>query len=132
MRIATSKSSAVRARISLMGGAYRPRGRTILPMLLCLSWTAACSRPAGVRSAEDSSQHSAPFREAEEAVAHAETSTAQEDGSASGVGIPFRDAQNLPIGTLLTVRLQNPISSDPRADNRTFLALVDEPIVIEG
>lgn len=158
-----------------MGGVLRPRGRTILPVLLCLSW-AACSRPAGVRSADgggaQATEHSAPFREGDEPAPHPETAGSQEDAAGSEAGVPFHDSQSLPAGTLLTVRLKNAISSDlpgpdsassnpPGSDppgvdhpisdrsgsdypnsnhpnsnqpgaNGKFLALVDEPVIVEG
>lgn len=116
-----------------MGGVLRPRGRTILPVLLCLSW-AGCSRPAGVHPSESdpqSSQHPAPFRDGTVPVPHSEVSTAQEDGTA-GSGVPFHDSESLPVGTLLTVRLDNPINSDPPGAPGTFVARVDDPIVVEG
>jgi hypothetical protein len=47
-------------------------------------------------------------------------------------GLPFHDSQNLPAGTLLTVRLKHPISAQNPAANGTFEALVDEAVVIEG
>jgi hypothetical protein len=38
----------------------------------------------------------------------------------------------LPVGTLLTVRLKNPISADNPGPSATFEAVLDEPVVIEG
>jgi hypothetical protein len=118
-----------------MGGVLRPRGRTILPVLLCLSW-AGCSRHAGVRSTEDgavqATQHPAPFREGDDATPHSETAEAQDYRSVSDSGVPFRDSQSLPAGTLLTVRLKTPICSDPPGANSKFVALVDDPIIVEG
>src|SRR5207248_10256820 len=46
--------------------------------------------------------------------------------------LPFRDPQTLPAGTLLTVRLKNPVSAENPDADRTFQAVVDQPIVIEG
>jgi hypothetical protein len=115
-----------------MGG-VRPRGRTILPVLLCLSW-AGCSRPSGVRTADSSTQatqNPAPFRNGDDSTPHPEIAAAQNDAAVSEPGVPFRDSQSLPAGTLLTVRLKNPICSDPPGTGK-FLALVDEPVVVEG
>ena len=47
-------------------------------------------------------------------------------------GLPFHNSQSLPAGTLLTVRLRNPISADDPGANARFEAVVDEPVVIEG
>jgi hypothetical protein len=47
-------------------------------------------------------------------------------------GLPFQDSQNLPAGTLLTVRLKNPITAENPDANLVFEAVVDESIVIEG
>jgi hypothetical protein len=117
-----------------MGGALRPRGRTILPVLLCLSW-AGCSRHSGVRSSDGGTAqatHSTPFREGDDATPHSETAEAQDDRSAFDPGVPFHDPESLPAGTLFTVRLKNPICSDPPGASSKFIALVDEPIVVEG
>jgi hypothetical protein len=47
-------------------------------------------------------------------------------------GLPFGDRQSLPVGTLVTVRLKNPILTDNPAFSRTFDAVVDEPVLAEG
>ena len=47
-------------------------------------------------------------------------------------GLPFHDSQNLPAGTLLTVRLKYLIAAQNPAANGTFEALVDEAVVVEG
>jgi hypothetical protein len=115
-----------------MGKVFRPRGRTILPLMLSL--LAGCSRPAGVRSGAETSQQTAPFHEGEYADTRPETVPTSYDSTGSESGVPFRDSQSLPVGTLLTVRLKDAINSDhlPSGANSTFTALVDEPIVMEG
>jgi hypothetical protein len=120
-----------------MGGAFRPRGRTILPLLLSL-FCAGCSRPSEPRggdTAGQADQHPVPFRAGDDRVAADPglvTTGAADDGTGSEAGVPFHDSRNLPAGTLLTVRLENSISPDTPGASRTFVALVDEPIVIEG
>ena len=47
-------------------------------------------------------------------------------------GLPFHNSQNLPAGTLLTVRLKHPISTESPGNDGTFEAIVDEPVVVEG
>jgi hypothetical protein len=115
-----------------MGRVFRPRGRTILPLLLSL--LAGCSRPAGVRSGAETSQPIVPFHEGEDGDLHPDLTTTSADSVVSESGVPFHDSQSLPIGTLLAVRLKDAINSDhpPSAANSTFTALVDEPIIIEG
>jgi hypothetical protein len=116
-----------------MGGGLRPRGRTILPLLLTL--LAGCSRPGGVRDGAAIAQPTAPFRDIDDPDPHPEVATIP---SGSDRGVPFHDSQDLPVGTLLTVRLRDPIHSNlPWATSgtgsgSTFVAQVDEPIVIEG
>jgi hypothetical protein len=109
----------------------RPRGGTILLLLLVLSWM-GCSRP-GSQGAADAGQHQVPFREGgqSETAGLGSTVSAAEKGAAE-TGIPFRDPQSLPAGTLLAVRLKDPISSTSSGAISTFAAIVDEPIVIEG
>ena len=110
----------------------RPRGGTILLLLLTLSWM-GCSRP-GSQGAADAGQHQVPFREGgqSETAGLGSTVSAAEKGSESEAGIPFRDPQSLPAGTLLTVRLKDAISSTSSGAPSTFAAVVDEPIVIDG
>ena len=46
--------------------------------------------------------------------------------------LPFHDSNSLPAGTLLTVRLKNPISAEIPDANLAFEAVVDEPVAVEG
>jgi hypothetical protein len=110
----------------------RPRGGMFLLLLLALPWM-GCSRP-GSQGAADAGQHQVPFREGgqSETAGLGSTVSAAEKGSESEAGIPFRDPQSLPAGTLLTVRLKDAISSTSSGPPSTFAAVVDEPIVIEG
>ncbi len=120
----------------------RPRLLTLLrAMLLALLGAASCARPGGPPSDEGAAhadQHQVPFEAGDAATpGHPdEFSTAKgtnaNSGSNSGAGLPFHDTQNLPAGTLLTVRLKNPISADNSGSNSTFDAVVDEPVVVAG
>jgi len=111
----------------------RPQGLTIGLLSLCLLWGPGCARPAAGPQTGDASTHAdphqVPFHDGDgtTAVRPAETASAQPE-----TGLPFHDSQNLPAGTLLTVRLQNPISADNPGANSRFEAVVDEPVVIEG
>jgi hypothetical protein len=67
-------------------------------------------------------------------------SAASSEGAASAVpdpakadpGLPFRDGENLPAGTMITVRLQKDLTADNPDSSTTFDAVVDHAIVVEG
>lgn len=117
----------------------RPRSRTIWPVMPLLLLAVSCSRPDGWRSddsAAQAGQHPAPFQDGT-ANATSHVSAATPDHANTEAGLPFRDDQSLPAGTLLTVRLKDPISAENPASNRTaasgtFEAVVDEPLVVNG
>jgi hypothetical protein len=114
-----------------MGTAFRPRRRTILPVLLCLSWAGCSSRSSSIQSATPApAGHPTPFHNGDDTVEAASRPDAAplENAAAS---IPFADAQSLPAGTLLTVRLKNPINAASTKTGVTFEAVVDEPVVVE-
>jgi hypothetical protein len=54
-----------------------------------------------------------------------------QDGAGPPRDVPFHP-RNLPVGTLLSVRLNDAISADGRRAGETFTATLDEPIVIDG
>lgn len=107
--------------------------------LLVLSLAAACSR----RSDFDAAGRSPSSRQ-QEVPFHSQAGS----GSAEGMGddsgsprhpkneadLPFRlpSSQTLAAGTLLTVRLQAPIATANRGASRTFAAVIDDPVVIDG
>jgi hypothetical protein len=103
-------------------------------MLLALLWGLGCARPTGLQTDEGSAhadQHQLPFHDDElTPVAHPDAGPAVPGNP--GAGLPFHDSQNLPAGTLLTVRLKHPISAQNPATSGTFEALVDEAVVVEG
>jgi hypothetical protein len=111
-------------------------GLTIWPMLLALLWTAGCARPAGLpsnASAAPADPHQVPFHDRDGAPARpGDASATQDNGPNAETGLPFHDPQNLPAGTLLTVRLMDPISAENPSANGTFEAIIDEPVVVEG
>jgi hypothetical protein len=47
-------------------------------------------------------------------------------------GLPFRDDDSLPAGTLLTVRLKSAVAADSPGASGTFEAVMEDPVVIEG
>jgi len=105
--------------------------------VLALTFSASsCSRPAGLRP-EDSAQadqRDVPFQ----STASASSASTEKTPASSAKGIkaesapPFRDAPDLPAGTLITVRLKNDLSSDYAGESLTFGAVVDEAVQVEG
>jgi hypothetical protein len=107
----------------------------LLAMSLALFFTAGCARPAGPQSdgaTVHAEPHPVPFHNGEGTTPRHDSHTTQEIGSNPETGPPFHDPANLPVGTLLTVRLKTPISAENPGAHGTFEALVDEPVVIEG
>ena len=115
----------------------RPHGLTIGLVLLSLLWGLGCARPDGPPTSDTSSQadpHQVPFQNGKGTAAAqpGQTATPLDNGLNPETGLPFHNSQSLPAGTLLTVRLRNPISADDPSANARFEAVVDEPVVIEG
>lgn len=113
-----------------------PRGLTIGTIVLALLWVAGCAPPGGLQSGDGTSeadQHQVPFHDGDGRPSRpGDSSAAQENGLKPETDLPFQDPQNLPAGTLLTVRLKNSISAENPDTNGTFEAVVDQPVVIEG
>jgi hypothetical protein len=107
----------------------------LLTMLLALLGTAGCTRPAGPQS-DDAALHAdqppVPFHEQGATARQGDSPATQESGRSAESGLPFHESQNLPAGTLLTVRLKTPVAAENPGANGTFEAVVDEPVVIEG
>ncbi len=119
----------------------RPLGLTIGLVLLSLLWGLGCARPDGPQTGDASAQadpHQVPFHDGKGTAAAqlGQTAPPADNGLNNGLnpetGLPFHNSQSLPAGTLLTVRLRNPISADDPGANARFEAVVDEPVVIEG
>jgi len=114
------------------------RGLTIAITLLSLLGAVGCAPPGGLQSGEDATpagQQQIPFHEGGGRQSHpGNPSTAQDSGNDAKpeTDLPFHDPQNLPAGTLLTVRLKNPISAEHPDATATFEAVVDQPILMEG
>jgi hypothetical protein len=109
--------------------------------LLALTVAAGCSRPAPVQSAPESRsdpQSSLDGRDQDHVDQNSPANPGQQaPGDAAsltngdGVGAPV-DSHSLPTGTLLTVRLDKPISAGSPDATGTFEAIVDEPVVVNG
>lgn len=108
----------------------------VLPtMLLALLSLAGCESPAGPQTdsgAAHADPHQVPFHEGEKPPGPGDASASQDSAPNPAPGLPFRDAQNLPAGTLLTVRLKNPISTENPGSHAKFEGVVDEPVVVAG
>jgi len=110
----------------------RPHGLTIWLLrsltLIALAGTVACARPAGLQR-DDTAAHAdpptVPFHEAA-------ASATSDNPLNSQTSLPFQDSNSLPAGTLLTVRLKEPISAEIPDANLAFEAVVDEPVAVEG
>jgi len=116
----------------------RPQGRIIWPLLLgtllLSSLFVGCSNSSGTPSdnpAATADQHQVPFHDSASASSGAADSAASQESSPQ-TGLPFEDSQNLPIGTLLTVRLKDPVSAEDSGRGSTFEAVVDKPVIVEG
>jgi hypothetical protein len=113
----------------------RPRGLAALFMLLSVG---ACSRPTAWQAGDhpaQADQHPVPFHDGDEAApANSSEGNAPPTHQAGNpeTRLPFSDPENLPAGTLLTVRLRNPISTDMLGARETFDAVVDEAVTVEG
>jgi hypothetical protein len=117
-------------------------GRTICLLLLSFGW-AGCSGPGSAHRNEGA--RPIPFRDGDQTVApaavQAASSPSAADASSQNGDVPFRDSESWPAGTLITVKLSNPVlSADVDSDGKpgggshagSFEALVDDPVVIEG
>jgi hypothetical protein len=105
------------------------RSRIIWPLLLA-PLLVGCTDSSGTQADSATSQHPVPFHESDTGSGVVGTAAAQEANSTTG--LPFQDSQNLPVGTLLTVRLKDPVSANDAGSGSTFEAVIDKPIVVDG
>jgi hypothetical protein len=129
-----------------MGKHWRLRCGLLLTLVV-LGLASACSRPVGLQGSVDSHEpdpQSVPFRQGSDTSAmsnsgphagaqRAGTKDEDENDPAAARGVPFKASSRiLSAGTLLTVRLESSLSSAKLDMGRTFVAVVDEPVVIGG
>ena len=103
--------------------------------LLFLVLLTGCSRPVGAdQPPAQTSQHQVPFENGTTGTStNPHASSAAPDSAARGeTGLPFRDDQSLPAGTMLTVRLKRPIAAGSAGPSSTFEGVVDEPLIVDG
>jgi len=104
----------------------RMSGYMLLPILACaLLLPNACSRllPLPSDQTVDAGNQSGTLRPI---TVRANEAPAQPSAP------PFHEAQNLPAGTLLTVRLKHPVAATNSVTDASFEATVEEPVVVEG
>jgi hypothetical protein len=108
--------------------------RLLLPLLAFVLWEAGCSRPGGSDAAALQPSPQVPFRAGgAQAVTSADSALAvPEQVPNAPNAVPFHDPQSLPAGTLLTVRLKVPISSDSVRTSSTFEAEIEDPVAVDG
>lgn len=114
----------------------RSQSLTVGAILLSMLWAVGCAPPGGLQSGEGApqvDQNQVPFHDVEGKSAHPGDSPAdQGKGEEPEAKLPFQDPQNLPAGTLLTVRLKNSVSANNPGLSGAFDAVVDQPVMIEG
>lgn len=107
----------------------RTKGHWIWPIAIILAGGVACSRQLDLPTEEATPQtDQAPFRDVA-STGHNETSAHFGDLASKPAGIPFRDSQYLPSGSLLNVRLKAPITA---GENSSFEGVIEEPVVVKG
>lgn len=116
---------------------FWPLRRRVIPLALLTLALTGCSKPA-VFHADDgrAGDPKVPFHQDGSAPdtpgdSHDRNPGRNQDADA---GLPFDNsaAASLPAGTLLTVRLENPLSSSKADVNAGFSAIIEVPIVVEG
>jgi hypothetical protein len=122
------------------------RGFGLQLTLLILALASGCSRPVGLQGGADGSQpdpQGVPFHPDSDTGAvgssgpHAEAQRAgsnqSESDPAAARGVPFKPySQFMAAGTLLTVRLESSVASARLDVDKTFVAAVDDSIVVDG
>src|ERR1700687_1771422 len=112
----------------------RSQGLTIGTILLSMLWAVGCAPPGGLQSdgTPQVDQNQVPFHDVAGRPARSDSSASENKGTEPEAKLPFQDPQNLPAGTLLTVRLKNSISADNPDSKGAFEAVVDQSVVSEG
>jgi len=103
----------------------------VVGILTAFAIGTGCSRPVGLPADGTVHADQPAFASGQAQAESASDATAHTDSNAE-TGIPFHDAQSLPVGTLLTVRLKNSISTQVPGHSGTFDAVVDEPVTVDG
>ena len=105
------------------------------PILLALLSSISCSRRISLPAEAASSDDRVPFRGSRNPDAVAATPAAANGAgpATQDRGLPFKNAQQeIPAGTLLSVKLQSAITVGVPVANDAFEGVVEQPIVIDG
>jgi len=100
--------------------------------------SSGCSSPTGLNPEGNAATdpHPVPFREAEGKGPEDSNATAvsplSDKTGKTETSLPFRDPDSLPVGTLLTVRLKNPVSTDNTEASGRFEGIIDEAVTVDG
>ncbi len=135
IRLATPFFKKCGAKIIQMSRFCGLKGFWISAVAAILLAAVACSRPVGVPSEEGTAQAGpTPFHDDAQPASTALADYYPSGDSASGSvnNLPFHDSQSLPAGTLLMVRLKDPVSAGKSGARDSFEASLNEAVVIEG
>lgn len=110
-----------------MGQFRKPLGLTGL--LLSGFLLTSCSRSVRVPEGGANQDSQAPFQTT---AATQGGPSVQREFHPQEDGLPFQDAHTVPAGTLLTVRLSDPLIAGAEESTNTFVAVIDQPVVIDG
>jgi hypothetical protein len=102
-------------------------GKSLLAVgLLMAFWGSGCSRPVSLRSNDSSGPDTTdvPFT-------HVADSSYSRSGNQQ-TAIPVGASESLPVGTMLTVRLKDPVWTDAPEASGSFEAIVDEAVTSDG
>ena len=120
---------------------------TIVPIFLLVLSTTGCAPPAGLQTSDattQSDQRPVPFDDSDATSSDASGAPVQGSSNTAkpDANIPFHKAQslqsknlapqNIPAGTLLTVRVKSSIASGKPDAAAGFEAIVDQAVIIEG
>jgi len=111
---------------------FRGLIEVVLPAVLL---TVSCSRSISVPEEGSTQDPPAPFqgaRGSEGSSPVGSSLAARDNGAVSEDGLPFHDLHSVPAGTLLTVRLKEPITVGTAAGNGAFQGVLDHAVVIDG
>jgi hypothetical protein len=113
------------------------RRRSLCAALLALALSSACSRRVTINGGAGTSQSDSrdlPFHSDSDpsSTTDATSHPGVPDRDTSGKTVPFRPPASavLPAGTLLSVRLENTLTSAQPLAGKTFQAVVEEPVIV--
>ncbi len=115
----------------------RTTGSWLFCAILMTVAATSCTRPEIVPPDQTAAQteHQVPFHDVPQMNGAGESRLllAKSSGNSDAEGsLPFHDPQNLPAGTLVTVRLKNAVDGGITDSHSSFEAVVAEPVVVEG